>query len=168
MKMSLFCMLISVVGINGLLILRISEICVMKKNEFYDRTTENNFLLENIQGGIVYSDFDPPFRLRYVTEGMCQLSGYTHEELRTLEQMDIVHPDDADRLIEDVGRQFAAGDVFEVEYRLLRKDGSFVYALDRAKAVAHENGKKYIHCLLTDITCLKQTQPQPRNVAHGY
>lgn len=123
---------------------------------------QNIFLLENIQGGIVYSDFSPPFHLRYATEGMAQLSGYTQEELLTMEQMDLVHTDDIEPLTRDVERQLSQGDTFEVEYRLKRKDGSYAYVLDRAKVVTHDDGNKYIHCLLTDITALKNMEQSLR------
>lgn len=123
---------------------------------------QNIFLLENIQGGIVYSDSAPPFRLRYATEGMAQLSGYSREELLTMEQMELVHADDIEALINDVGRQLSKGDTFEVEYRLKRKDGSYAYVLDRAKVVLHDDGNTYIHCLLTDITALKRMEQDLR------
>lgn len=120
-----------------------------------DAFLENSFLLENLQGGIVYSDYDPPFHLRYATEGMTRLSGYTHDELLRKEQMQLVHEDDVERLTAEVVDQFSRGDTFEVEYRLKRKDGSCVHVLDRAKAVLHDDGKRYIHCMLTDVTELK-------------
>lgn len=123
-----------------------------------DTFLENKFLLENIQGGIVYSDFEPPFHLRYATEGMAKLSGYTVDELCHMEQMDLVHPDDIAPLASEVQRQFSLGDTFEVEYRLKRKDGMYVHVLDRAKVVEHEDGRKYIHCLLTDVSDLKEMQ----------
>lgn len=134
----------------------------MNHNSYEENILQNKFLLENIQGGIVYSDFDPPFHLRYCTEGMAKLSGYTPEELIELTQVDIVIDEDLPTLVEDVNRQFACGDTFEVEYRLKRKDGSFLYVLDRAKVVLHEDGKKYIHCLLTDITDLKEMERELR------
>lgn len=123
---------------------------------------ENALLLENLQGGIVYSDYDPPFHLRYATEGMVHLSGYTQEELIQMEQMQLVHPDDVESLSEEVGIQFSKGNTFEVEYRLLRKDGNYVHVLDRAKVVEHEDGQKYIHCLLTDITSIKEMEKELR------
>lgn len=132
---------------------------VMKQPDFHGQAILRNiFLLENIQGGIVYSDYAPPFRLRYATEGMERLSGYTREELLDMVQMDIVHENDVASLTEEVGRQLALSDTFEVEYRLKRKDGSFVYVLDRAKVVEHDNGQKYVHCILTDITQLKSME----------
>lgn len=131
----------------------------MYKNNLESQLSlENTLLLENIQGGILFSDVEPPYHLRYVTPGMVELSGYTQEELLNLVQMDIVHPDDIDTLLEDVCRQFAVGNTFEVTYRLLRKDGSFVHVLDRARIVTHDDGNKYIHCILTDITHLKELE----------
>lgn len=127
-----------------------------------DNILQNKFLLENIQGGIVYSDFEPPFHLRYCTDGMAKLAGYTPDELVKLTQVDIVMEEDLPGLIEDINRQFEYGDTFEVEYRLKRKDGSFVHVLDRAKVVEHEDGKKYIHCLLTDISDLKKLEKELR------
>lgn len=131
----------------------------MNDNNIYaDSILQNKFLLENIQGGIVYSEFEPPFHLRYCTEGMAKMSGYTAEELLQLTQVDIVMEEDLPALVEDVNRQFACGDTFEVEYRLKRKDGTPLDVLDRAKAVMHEDGKKYIHCLLTDVSYLKEME----------
>lgn len=131
----------------------------MKQPDFHSQAIlQNIFLLENIQGGIVYSDYEAPFYLRYASEGMAQLSGYTRDELLHMTQGDLVHPDDMADLTDDVGKQLAVGNTFEVEYRLKRKDGSYVYVLDRAKAVEHDGGGKYIHCLLTDITELKELE----------
>lgn len=133
-----------------------------KNKEYEENLLQNKFLLENIQGGIVYSDFDPPFHLRYCTEGMAKLAGYTPEELIELTQIDIVVEEDLPALIDDVNRQFAMGDTFEVEYRLKRKDGSSLHVLDRAKVVLHDDGKKYIHCLLTDVSDLKKLEQKLR------
>lgn len=131
----------------------------MSQPDFHSQAIlQNIFLLENIQGGIVYSDYDPPFYLRYASEGMVHLSGYTRDELLSMQQMDLVHEDDIESLANNVAAQLAQGNTFEVEYRLKRKDGSFAYVLDRAKAVTHEGGQTYIHCLLTDITELKRME----------
>lgn len=131
----------------------------MNKNKSYEEIfLQNSFLLENIQGGIVYSDFNPPFHLRYATEGMAKLSGYTASELTKMVQLDLVHEDDIPGLMADVERQFAAGDTFQIEYRLKCKDGTYVHVLDRAKVVTHEDGRKYIHCLLIDVSELKEME----------
>lgn len=111
-------------------------------------------LLQAIHSGILYLERTPPFRLRYATDDLVGMCGYSQEELLQLSQMDLVHPDDIDQLAAGLQQ----GEPFSAEFRLLHKNGSWLYVLCQASTVAHEDGDLYLHCLLTDIHHIKITE----------
>jgi PAS domain S-box-containing protein len=60
------------------------------------------------------------------------LTGYSNEETlgRDGHWLDLVHPDDRVRVTAENQRSETYGDAFRAEYRLQRKDGSFIWVLD--------------------------------------
>jgi PAS domain S-box-containing protein len=72
------------------------------------------------------------------------MRGYTDAEIGDSEEEWIsrIHPDDAPRVMAAMQAHFAGQtEVYEEEYRVLRKDGSFIWVLDRGKAVRDASGK---------------------------
>jgi PAS domain S-box-containing protein len=72
------------------------------------------------------------------------MRGYTDDEIgdRLTEWSSRLHPDDAPRIMAAVQAHFEGRtQVYEEEYRVLCKDGSFKWILDRGKAVRDDNGR---------------------------
>jgi sigma-B regulation protein RsbU (phosphoserine phosphatase) len=93
--------------------------------------------------------------LEYVSENIRQM-GYTAEEFFSGENLfrDIVHPDDLERVREEIG-EYAEADVEEYTqvYRCVTKSGDVRWVEDQTSVVRDENGNK-IHNqgILVDIT----------------
>lgn len=73
----------------------------------------------------------------------------------------IIHPDDKLRVREAVGRQLYDNEPYFQEYRVRRKDGSYIYLTDKATAIRDENGKaiRWIG-VNTNITARKNAEKQ--------
>lgn len=97
----------------------------------------------------------------------CQeILGYTPAELCTagaINWFDSVHPDDRQRVTEAFENHFNAGTAFSEEYRWRRKDGRWVWLLDRAACTLEQDGKKYADGLLSDISERKRLEEALRS-----
>lgn len=97
----------------------------------------------------------------------CQeILGYTPAELCTAKAshwFDSVHPDDRERVTKAFENLFNAGTAFNEEYRWRRKDGRWVWLLDRAAYSLEQDGKKYADGLLSDISERKQLEEALRS-----
>ncbi len=54
--------------------------------------------------------------------------------------IELVHPDDRERVTTKAREMIAYGGRFEIEFRMLAKDGSIVHILSRGQVVEHEDG----------------------------
>lgn len=71
-----------------------------------------------------------------------------------------IHPEDRERVKEAYERLFREKKKFDVEYRVQRKDGAWIWLRDRAVSTYQKEGVTYADGLLSDITERKQLQSQ--------
>ena len=104
-------------------------------------------------------------QLVYVSDNIRQM-GYTAEEFleEKIHFRDIVHPDDLDRVGEEI-RHYMEEDVEEYTqfYRLMTKDGQIRWVEDQTSVVRDNQGNKIFNQgLLVDITSRKLAEEQVR------
>jgi PAS domain S-box-containing protein len=63
-----------------------------------------------------------------------------------------VHPDDVEHIKEAYESLFTENKIFDVEYRIQRKDGRWIWLRDRAVATYEKNGVMYADGIFSDIT----------------
>ncbi|WP_054650835.1 PAS domain S-box protein [Salidesulfovibrio brasiliensis] len=97
-----------------------------------------------------------------VNQRLCEMLGYTREEMLTKTWADLTHPDDLEediRLFESVlsGKR----DGYQLDKRYVRKDGTTFHARIDVKCVRNEHGQpdKFIG-MIADISDLMNTQRQ--------
>jgi PAS domain S-box-containing protein len=116
-----------------------------KELELSLRTSDahHRFLLDHVPAVIYALANDAEQTRLYFSPRHVDLTGYTLAE--TLSQpghwLDLVHPDDRPRTAAENHRSEAAGDRFRAEYRLRRKDGTYVWVLDECVPVRDDNGQ---------------------------
>jgi signal transduction histidine kinase len=70
-----------------------------------------------------------------------------------------VHPDDKERIVAEIGKLSAEGDVFDAEYRIIQPDGSIRWIRNRASSVPGDHvGLRLVTGLARDITERKVTE----------
>jgi len=90
----------------------------------------------------------------------CELTGYGLEELRCLEDFQLVHPEDRPADM-DLTRRMLAGDMtdYTLEHRYVRKDGRLVWARKTVSLARTPQGlPRWIVALVEDITLRKQAE----------
>ena len=102
-----------------------------------------------------------------VNEKLCEIVGYTREELLGLTFQDITHPDDLRGDVEGLHR-LVAGEVesYSREKRYLRKDGSFVW-INLTVTIAEDVAGRQEYCIsvIEDITDRKRYEQELARLA---
>ncbi|PSP86571.1 hybrid sensor histidine kinase/response regulator [Halobacteriales archaeon QS_1_68_17] len=132
------------------------------KQTLEQRERQLSTLISNLPGVVYRSYHEPGWPKEFVSEGFADLAGYTSAELERGEidyKSEIVHPEDADRLAEAVDEAVAAGEPFEVTYRIVSRDGAVRWLWERGRGI--ENGDDDTVALegfLTDVTEQKKRE----------
>ncbi|HEV8564042.1 MAG TPA: PAS domain-containing protein, partial [Actinomycetota bacterium] len=121
---------------------------------------------------VVYIDaIDDVSTALYVSPLYEQLTGYSTEE-RTSDPdlwVKMLHPDDRDRVLAESLRTNETGDPFDLEYRLIRKDGRTVWVHDNAVVVGGQKGSpSFWQGVLSDITAEKESEQQLRRTEERF
>ena len=103
-------------------------------------------------------------RFLYVNPALCQLTGYSREDLLALTFQDITHPDDVADIRDDF-RRLIAGEIpaSRMEKRYYRRDGSMVWVSLTVTLRRTSSGRpRYVIAIVDDISERKQLESQLR------
>src|SRR5918997_4190333 len=102
-----------------------------------------------------------PSRTTYISPQHERILGYTTEEVLDNPDhwVDIIHPDDRERVLAEDARTNETGEPFAMEYRQLAKDGRWVWVRDEAVIVRDEEGNPlHWQGVLLDVTNRKEAE----------
>lgn len=112
-------------------------------------------LLKNLPG-MAYRCFNrKDWPMDFVSEGCYALCGYESMDLekqRVLWGSTFTHPDEVKFVEETILSAVARGEPFEVEYRIITRDGEEKWVWEKGRAVGSMNGETILEGLITDIT----------------
>ncbi|MCD4701398.1 MAG: PAS domain S-box protein, partial [Candidatus Aegiribacteria sp.] len=94
-----------------------------------------------------------------INDFLCDMLGYTKEELLRIKWSDISHPDDL-HVAETKLNQMLSGDIdgYSLEMRLIRKDSNIIYVNISSKCTKRQDGSvEQIISLVQDITERKRS-----------
>jgi len=139
---------------------KVAEIA-LKESEAQFRTT-----FESAPIGMCLNSIEGNF---YQTnQSFCKMMGYTQEELRKFNFMDITYPDDIEAskvFIENTLSKKSTSSFLEKRY--IRKDGTVIWAITSASVLRDINDKpKFFVIQVLDITKLKQTEQRLKEAKH--
>lgn len=120
---------------------------------------ENNAeLLANMPGGFHLCYLSDPIHVEYVSQGLCELLGYTKEELESVmtdgNYALAIYEKDRQKFDEFAYRLAGNPGVEVCEYRMIRKDGSLVSVSDTMESILTSTGIMYGYSVVYDITSL--------------
>ncbi len=141
------------------------------------RESETKFssLIDNIPDVIYTTASDG--RTIFVSNMVEKVYGFTPEEIYRGGDMvwfGRIHPDDVETVIEKFQALFERRQLFDIEYRIQRKDERWIWLHDRAVATYEKDGIWYADGIFTDITerkqaeeALKESEERYRTLAEG-
>jgi len=117
------------------------DITEIRKAELVLRQSEEQFrqMADLIPQKVWTSDAEG--NKNYLNQKWLDYSGLDFEELKDWGWRKIIHPDDWEKTKKQWQQSIKTGKDYEMENRLLRKDGEYLWHLTRAIALKDENGK---------------------------
>lgn len=109
-------------------------------------------------------------KFKFVNDGLVRISGYSREELETMNYLDLVHPDNREETIEGT-RRALEGDVYDLplsrELKALRKDGETIWIQLNTRIIEY-GGKPAIIGNVTEITRQKKIEAKLEETLREY
>ncbi len=93
--------------------------------------------------------------MRFISNGITALTGYSADEIvgnREQSFASLIHPRDADQVEKDVLEAVEAGHGWNIEYRLLHRDGSFRWVHECGVAIIESGEVRYLDGFVVDIS----------------
>ena len=140
----------------------IRDISERKQAEAALRLSEERFSSAFEHASIGMALVAPDGRWLKVNRALCDLLGYTSEELLAKKFQDITHPDDLEADLEYV-RQMLASEIrtYQMEKRYFHKTGHIVWALLSVSLVRDESGQDlYFISQIQDVTERKRVEDE--------
>lgn len=149
---------------------------VQQKDEHYPNTLvlENiarqrqEILNDSLAGGMMGGYIDEGFPFYFINRQMLSYLGYENEEefVKDIGGMisNCMHPEDRDAVDAEVRRQLQNSGEYTVEYRMRKKDASYIWVHDTGRVIETENGRSAIASVCVDITEAKYLQERSREL----
>ena len=112
-------------------------------------------LVGNIPGAVFRCDIDSDWTMEFLSDAIEELVGYPSSDFidnRVRTFASVVHPDDRERLETDVASSFKDGRPYTTDYRVIHRDGTVRYAIERGQAVNAADGRVRLDGAIFDVT----------------
>ncbi|MCH1983246.1 PAS domain-containing protein [Ruminococcus sp. OA3] len=125
-------------------------------------------MVKNLPGGVavVCCNKDGSMTPEFLSDGFAEMTGMTNQEAWQLYEKDAmrgVHPDDQERSIRHMEEFMDSGGTrSELEYRLLKGDGSYVWVKNTLSMLMSEAGEKRLYASYHDMTAEREEQERIR------
>jgi diguanylate cyclase (GGDEF)-like protein/PAS domain S-box-containing protein len=124
-------------------------------------------LIENVPAVAYIADWDEQGTLRYVSPQIERLLGWPAEAF--VEDQDLwyrcIHPDDLERVREEEHRAWTSRQPFDLEFRMLARDGRELWVWDK-EALVRDGSPRFTQGVLVDVTPVRATESALRDERH--
>ncbi len=117
-------------------------------------------LIKNIPGIVYLCYYDKDWTMQYIVKEIEKISGYPASDFinnNVRSYASIIHPDDVDLVEQVVTKGVSENKPFEMEYRLIRKNGEIAWVYEKGQRVPGLDDKVWLSGIIFDITRQKQT-----------
>jgi PAS domain S-box-containing protein len=136
-----------------------------RSHQFHDIALQLATLFRNLPGMAYRRDRAPDMSMAFVSEGCRALSGFPRQVFADREKdwLDLVHPDDKDRVTANIQNALSAAEAFEIEYRITDANGKVRWMWERGRAVTSEvDHHMHLEGCVTDITEQRAAESEAR------
>jgi PAS domain S-box-containing protein len=129
------------------------------ESELADTSARVRNLIDCIDEVFFSCHLDRDWTMLFLSPSVERLSGYPasdflHNRVRAFNE--IVHPEDSDNSWDKINAAIKAGVPYEIEYRVIRKDGAVRWVFERGRGVDNGGLGPVIHGYIADITDRKE------------
>ena len=142
----------SCVDISGLV--RLQQKIARQEESLKNIKLELDTIIENTPGGVHSCRLFDGIFLEYASDGLCQMVGYTRDEISTIfgdKYVLMLHEDDRPAFKDAIHRLVEFQHTENLRYRLRCKDGHIIWVADTIKSVRNTEGKMWAYAVVTNI-----------------
>ncbi|MEI7013487.1 PAS domain S-box protein [Leptospira licerasiae] len=138
-----------------------TDITYYKKTETALKESERQLstLIRNLPGIAYRCAYDPNWTMEFISDGCFELTGYSPSDFvsnRTISFGEIIHPEDAERVFNEVTEAVSKNIPYRLVYRIYRRSGEMRWAFEQGSAVRGESGELIaLEGFITDFTQVK-------------
>jgi PAS domain S-box-containing protein len=118
-------------------------------------------LITNVPGAIYRCANDADWTMKLISDEIVRISGYPVSDFinsKVRSYTSVIHPDDREQVDRDVQEAVQQGQVFSLEYRIVRADGTLAWVLERGQQIRDSNGRIWLDGVIFDITDRRQAE----------
>jgi PAS domain S-box-containing protein len=147
----------------------VNDITERKRGEWelQESNRKINTLINNLRGVAYQCTFDKEWSMKYISDGIFELSGYRAEDFvnnRIRSYDSLIEPQDKQDVLNKIQKATAAGVPYTLEYRIETAFAEQKWVWERGRGV-YENGKLMaLEGFITDITERKLTEDEIRKL----
>ena len=112
-------------------------------------------LMRNLDGMMFRCAIDQDWSIHFASDGAKKLTGYAPEELASGNAMSLevlTHPDDRQAVRDVIMLSIVEGRPYRIEYRIICRDGTEKWVLERGSCVIDELGSRVLEGFIEDIS----------------
>jgi diguanylate cyclase (GGDEF)-like protein/PAS domain S-box-containing protein len=132
-----------------------------------DTARQFSSLLQCLSGLFYQCELASPWKMSFISDGVCALTGYTAQALAEHGGWaSIIAPDDFARVQDSVDEALAAHTSFELAYRIRHRDGSLRWVSECGHAVYEASGRAlFLEGVISDVSGQRQVEEMQRSLA---
>ncbi len=142
------------------------------EEDLAERRRQLETLVDNLPGMAYRCKNDRDWTMDFVGSASLGLTGYTPEELvhnKAVSYADLIHPDDREKVWEEVQRSLARRERFQITYRIVTKDGRTLKVWEQGQGVFDAEGNvQSIEGFIMDVTEVEEAQEELRKSEERY
>mgnify|MGYP004503929629 FL=1 len=132
------------------------------KGDEYNESANSFDDYDFVQIGLIGGYLEGGIPLYYVNDKMLEMLGYADfDEFKSETSgmlINIIHPDDRYKVHDSNSCDFNEGHKFENHYRMMKKDGSYMWIVDRCKIIKDIEGRLLMMCVCLDVTSVYENE----------
>ena len=118
-------------------------------------------LVANVPGAVYRCENDADWTMRFISDPIKDITGYPAEDFidnKRRSYVDVIHPSDREIVAKHIQDSLSESASFELEYRIVRRDGEVRWVYEKGQALPGEDGDLWLDGAVLDITERKKTE----------
>ena len=124
-------------------------------------------LVENVPGAVYLCLNDDAYTTVFMSDAIETITGIPAQTMINTAApiMDLIHPEDRPAVVRLVNEAVAKKEPYMLSYRMLRKDGTYIWVEERGQAVREEGGElAFLQGIIFDVSERHRFEEERRNI----